>query len=181
MQTITLVTGSKGKLAEWQRLFPSELKLESIDVDLDEIQSLDLRAIITDKAKRAHEKVGKPVIVDDISAGIDELNGLPGPFVKFFEKSLGRGALYKLANREANATITAIAAYYDGAHMLIGVGEIHGKVVAPRGESGFGFDFSFVPEGYTQTFSEMGPAEKDKISHRRLAVEDLIAQLRQLN
>jgi len=65
-------------------------------VDLDEIQSLDLEAIAVDKAKRAYEKVGKPVLVEDVSAGLDSMGGLPGPFIKYFEVTLGMDALYQL-------------------------------------------------------------------------------------
>ncbi len=182
MQVITLVTGNKHKLAEWQRLFPPSFKLVAIDVDLDEIQSLDVKAIVADKARRAYKKIGKPVIVDDISAGLDELDGLPGPFIKFFVNTLGKGALYKLAgNKETKATVTNVAAYYDGKNMIYGIGEIHGRVVAPRGGDGFGFDFSFVPDGHTKTFSEMGPETKDKISHRLLDIETLVIRLRGVN
>lgn len=182
MKTLTLVTGSAHKLGEWQRLFPPNYKLEAVSLDLDEIQSMDPLAIANDKARRAYEIVGKPVIVDDISAGLENLNGLPGPFIKYFEERLGNGALYELAGqKEASCTITAVAAYYDGADSLVGVGEIQGKVVAPTtGEGGFGFDFVFVPAGHDQTFAQMGPAAKDKISHRALAIKDLLRQLNNL-
>ncbi|HET6924566.1 MAG TPA: non-canonical purine NTP pyrophosphatase, partial [Candidatus Saccharimonadales bacterium] len=89
MKTITFVTGNPGKLAEWQRLFPADIRLESADVDLDEIQSLDLEAIAIDKAKRAYAQLQRPVLVEDVAAGLDSLGGLPGPFVKYFEKSIG--------------------------------------------------------------------------------------------
>lgn len=181
MQKLTLVTGNKGKLAEWQRIFPPEFTIEAVDIDLDEIQSLDIRKVVADKARRAYEKIGKPVLVDDIAAGLDKLDGLPGPFIKFFINTLGKDAMYRLAgNEEAAATVTGAAAYYDGTHMLCGIGKVHGKMVMPRGESGFGFDFSFVPDGHSKTYAEMGAEEKDKISHRRLAIEDLVSQLKQL-
>ncbi len=181
MKTITIVTGSAHKLREWQRIFPDTYTLESVKLDLDEIQSLDPVAIAVDKVKRAFAALGKPVIVDDISAGLDVLEGLPGPFVKFFEEKLGNDALYQLAGKESSCTITAIAAYYDGKNSVVGRGDIRGKVVPlTEGEGAFGFDFVFVPDGHNQTFAQMGPAEKDKISHRALAVQDLIRQLNDL-
>lgn len=181
MYTFTLVTGNAGKLAEWKRLFPTEFKLRSADVDLDEIQSLDLEAIVIDKARRAYEQIGKPVIVEDISAGLDNLGSLPGPFIKFFEIQLGLDALFKLAKQEGDpATIKCAIAYYDGRKSIVAQSEVRGTVAPTRGQNGFGFDKVFVPVGQTKTYGEMTPDEKDAISHRALAVKKLIEKLKTL-
>src|SRR5450631_3693811 len=102
MSILTLVTGNKHKLAEWRRLLPAGFELENIELDLQEIQSLDLMEIISDKARRAYAATGKPVAVEDVSAGLDKLGGLPGPFIKFFEKRLGLDALFQLATAEGD-------------------------------------------------------------------------------
>jgi non-canonical purine NTP pyrophosphatase (RdgB/HAM1 family) len=178
MKTINLVTGNAGKLAEWQRLVPADFNLVSIDVDLDEIQSADLEVIVTDKVKRAFAAVGKPVVVEDIAAGLVRLGGLPGPFVKFFEKQLGRDALHQLSRlAEEPAVVRAAVAYYDGDQLLVVQSEVKGTVVAARGENGFGFDSCFIPEGQSITYGEMTPAEKDAVSHRAKAVKLLIDKL----
>ena len=52
-------------------------------------------------------------------------------------------------------------------------GIVKGKIVEPRGESDFGWDPIFVPEGFGKTFAEMGVEEKNKISHRKIALEKL--------
>ena len=75
MSEIFLVTGNKNKLAEWQRLVPSNIDIESVDIDLTEIQSIDSEEIVADKAKRAFEAVGKPVVIEDVSAGLEKLGG----------------------------------------------------------------------------------------------------------
>lgn len=156
---------------------PSTIDLQSVDVDLIEIQSDNTEEIITDKAKRAYEHVGKPVIVEDVDAGLEKLAGLPGPFIKFFNKKLGKDALYKLAGREGEkATVACTAAYYDGDRMIVVRGEINGTVVAPRGDS-FGFDIVFVPDGETQTFGEMSPEKKNSMSHRHKAIQLLVEKL----
>jgi non-canonical purine NTP pyrophosphatase (RdgB/HAM1 family) len=181
MQTITLVTGNAGKLAEWQRLLPAEFKLESANIDLDEIQSLDLEAIVIDKAKRAFDHIGKPVIVEDVSAGLVKFGGLPGPFAKFFEVTLGPDALFQLAGESGSAAIvTCCAAFYDGTTAITARGDITGKVVAARGENGFGFDSCFMPDGSDKTFAEMSFAEKDSFSHRAHAIKALLTQLKKL-
>lgn len=175
----TIVTGNPGKLAEFKRLLPSGLTFEAVAIDLPEIQSLDSEEIVADKARRAFEIVSKPLIVEDVTAGIDKLNGLPGPFIKFFEQSLGKDALFQLAGETA-ATITCTIGYFDGTTLLFAKGMVHGRVVSARGESGFGFDFVFMPEGQAKTFAEMEHSEKDALSHRALAVKDLLQQLEQL-
>jgi inosine triphosphate pyrophosphatase len=175
---LTLVTGNAGKLSEWKRLLPEEFEIEAIDIDLDEIQSMDLEAIVADKAKRAYEIVKKPVLVEDISAGLEKLGGLPGPFIKFFVKSLGEGALHILADREGEkATVICGIAYYDGVTMFTVEGKVQGTVTTPKGENGFGFDKAFIPEGQMKTYGEMTHAEKDAISHRSKAIKQLSTEL----
>lgn len=177
MQKIHLVTGNQNKLREWQAIMPSTIELTAVDVDLVEIQSSDPEVIVADKLRRAFEHVGEPVIVEDVDAGLDKLNGLPGPFIKFFNEKLGKDALYKLAGREGEpATVACTAGYYDGEKMVIVRGEVHGTVVAPRGDS-FGFDIVFVPEGETQTYGEMTPEKKNSLSHRSKAIHLLIEKL----
>lgn len=180
IKSVTLVTGNPNKLAAWRRMFPNDVELNTSDIDLEEIQSLDTSAIIENKAKRAYEIIAKPVIVEDITAGLDKLNGLPGPFIKFFEDKLGKEALYILAGGEELATVSCTAAYYDGNTMLIAEGTVHGKVVPARGDNGFGFDFVFLPDNHNKTYAEMTHEEKDSISHRHLAIESLVSQLKTL-
>ncbi|MCA9330830.1 non-canonical purine NTP pyrophosphatase [Candidatus Saccharibacteria bacterium] len=183
MKTIYLVTGNPNKLREWKRMIPSgiELNLEPLDIEIAEIQSLGATDIITDKAHKAFAAATGPIIVEDISAGLDKLNGLPGPFIKYFEEALGKGALHTLAQEEAApATLTATMAYYDGATLLVASADLHGQVVAPRGGEGWGFDFCFMPDGSSQTFSEMGPEAKDKVSHRSAAIRNLLRQIAEL-
>jgi inosine triphosphate pyrophosphatase len=180
MQTITLVTGSSHKLEQWKRMFPKDIPLVNADVDLVEIQSFDPKVITEDKVKRAYAKLKTPVIVEDVSAGLDHLNGLPGPFIKFFNQQLGPSALYILAGKECPATVLCTVAYYDGTSLLFGQASVRGTVVPARGTVGFGFDYVFQVEGGTKTRAEMSEEERDACSHRRLALEDLLPELRKV-
>jgi len=181
LRQITLVTGSADKLAEWREAFPGDFDFETADIDLDEIQSLDLEAIAVDKAKRAYDQLGRPVIVEDVSAGLENLGGLPGPFIKYFEKQLGDNALYELGkDLGGRAVLTCTIAYYDGEDAVTAQGEVTGEVCPPRGENGFGFDFCFQQDGQTKTYAEMTPEEKGKISYRALAIKNMLEQLKQL-
>ncbi len=178
MKHILFVTGNVNKLREWQALMPADIELESFDIDLPELQSDDPAVIVADKAKRAYEAAGRPVVVEDVSAQLEKLNGLPGPFIKFFIKRLGTDALYQLAGEEgARATISCSVAYYDGEKLISVQGDVPGTVVAQRGETGFGFDGTFVPDGHDKTFAEMGPEEKNLVSHRQKAIRLFIEAL----
>jgi non-canonical purine NTP pyrophosphatase (RdgB/HAM1 family) len=178
MRQILLVTGNENKLREWQRQMPDDVELTSIDIDLPEIQSDDSEEIVADKAKRAYEAAGMPVVVEDVSAELEHLNGLPGPFIKFFMKRLGNDALYQLATHEGEAaTISCAVAYYDGENLITLRGDVKGTVVAPRGGDGFGFDITFVPDGYDKTYAEMTGSEKDAVSHRQKAIKMLVDRL----
>lgn len=178
MKKLYLVTGNQGKLKEWQQILPADIELESVDIDLAEIQSVDPEEIVIDKARRAYAALGKPVVVEDVSLGLDKLNGLPGPFVKFFIEKLGRGALYQLAGAEGEgAVVSCSIAYFDGEQMITARGDVRGTIVSPRGDKGFGFAPSFVPEGETETYAEMDDEKKLSINHRSKAIHLFLEKL----
>lgn len=153
------------------------LKIEQldIDIDIDETQEIDVRRVIEHKAKTAFESVGVPVLVEDTSLEIEAFNGLPGALIKWFLKSVGNDGICKMlsvfVNKKARA-VTCVA-IYDGTNIIIGEGVASGTISEfPRGETNFGWDPIFIPDGYDKTFAEMTSEEKNKISMRRLAFED---------
>jgi inosine triphosphate pyrophosphatase len=179
MNKIFLITGNKNKLEEWRRQLPEDIEIDSVDLDLTEIQSMDPEEIIVDKARRAHEATKKPVVVEDVSAGLIKLGGLPGPFIKFFIKALGNDALIKLAGEQNEPAIVSCSiAYYDGHDLLTVRGDVTGTVVASRGSNGFGFDTTFVPAGQNLTYAEMSGGQKDGASHRSIAIKLFVDELR---
>jgi inosine triphosphate pyrophosphatase len=179
MNEIYFVTGNKGKWQELKAMFPAGITLLAHDLDLPELQSMDSEEIVRDKLERAFAVLKKPVIVDDVSAELAHLNGLPGPFIKYFETTLGKGALWELVRHTDNhALLTRCTlGYFDGETYHIVHGEVTGKVVPPRGENGFGFDFVFVPEGETRTTAELPIEEKNHKSHRAMASKKLLKAL----
>jgi inosine triphosphate pyrophosphatase len=167
MKNISIVTGNPGKVRELEAMAIGKLDFQMKDLDIPEIQSLDLEEIVTEKLKHAYKIIKSPVIVDDVSAELECLNGLPGPFIKFFNKKLGSGALLKLAKNEGEkVTVRCMAAYYDGEKIIICEGKLHGKLVKPRGEN-----------GHTRTMAEMSEEEKMVVSHRGVAFRKLIQKL----
>jgi non-canonical purine NTP pyrophosphatase (RdgB/HAM1 family) len=152
-------------------------------VDLEEIQSLDLGAVVEHKAKRAYEIVGSPVIVEDISLTFKAMNGLPGPLIKWFLGSLGNAGVAELAKRldTQDATVTIMYGLYDGQTLHTFAAHTDGHITdRPRGEQGFGFQDIFIPKSANKTFAEMTPEEMKPYYHRLKAVTKLRDYLKAL-
>ena len=167
------ITGNKNKLKEIQAILP---QVEQLNIDLPEIQSLDAKEIIEAKLQEAlaHKKAG--FIVEDTSLYFDCLNGLPGPLIKWFMKSMGNTGLYEIAKKFKNTKATAktIIGYASSSRNIqYFEGIIEGNIITPQGKTDFGWDPIFQPEGYSKSFAEISPSEKNKISMRRLAVNKL--------
>ena len=179
--TLYFITGNKGKLAEVQSILGN---VEALDIDLPEIQSLDAHEIIKAKLEEAQKHQVGEFIVEDNSLYLDALNGLPGPFIKWFLKTIGNEGLYKLAASfgNFNAEAKVIIGYSNSAgEISFFEGNTKGTIVPARGSEGFGWDPIFQPEGYDKTFAELTPEEKNSFSMRRIAVERLKQFLNQPN
>jgi XTP/dITP diphosphohydrolase len=134
------------------------------------------------KAKAAAGASGLPTIADDSGLVVAALGGAPGIYsarwagpAKDFRNAMER-VHRELADHDRSATFVAVLAlaWPDG-HLELFRGEVAGRVVwPPRGERGFGYDPIFVPEGGSETFGELEPAEKHKISHRARAFAKLV-------
>lgn len=178
--SISYVTGNENKLREVQKVFPKHIRLEMVKINLDELQTLDRHELVQHKLQEAYRRLRRPIIVEDVSAELANLNGLPGTFVKFFEQKLGQDALYQLSSEGEKVRIICTMGYYDGNKKIIVEGVVDGRIAAPRGSGGFGFDPVIVPDGYDKTFAELGDAKKNTISHRYRAAVLMAAQLENL-
>ncbi len=157
---VVYVTGNPGKAKYFNKLIGLDIPHHSADVD--EIQSLDTKDIAIHKAKQAYDQIKKPVIVEDTCLYIDTLNGLPGPFIKWFEITLGMDAICRLADSDpVRAGVASnIHIYYDGHQSVIFRGSLSGTISQrPKGTVGFGFNPIFIPAGKTQTLAEMSENE----------------------
>ncbi len=116
MKTIVFVTQNKYKLEDARKLLP-EFEIEHVDFDVPEIQSLDPKEIIAHKLSYAYGKIGKPCFVMDSSLSLACLNGMPGPFIKWwFEKTVGEEKTCAIATLfgERGVTWTNVLGYFDG-------------------------------------------------------------------
>ena len=175
---LTFITGNENKLAELKAILPEELAITHKKLDLVEVQSLDAHEVVSHKLREAYKILQSPVLVEDVSARLKDLKGLPGTFVKFFEQVLGPGSLFQLAPG-SDVEIVCTMGYFDGKKEIIVDGIAKGKTVAPRGDNGFGFDCCVVQEGQTKTNAELSNDMKNAISHRRKAAELMVQALKQ--
>jgi len=186
MKKLVFATNNAHKLSEVRAILEPEFKIISLD-ELgcnDEIpetaETLEGNALI--KAQYIHNKFGLDCFADDTGLEVDALGGEPGVYsaryagdancahenmCKVLEKlgdSSNRSACFK--------TVIALIIkdkinYFEG--------KIEGSIARQsRGENGFGYDPIFVPEGYMVSFAQLGAEEKNKISHRALAVKKLV-------
>jgi len=141
------------------------------------------------KAHFAAKASGLPALSDDSGIEVDALDGQPGVYTADWAET-PQGRDFKVAMtkvwqllqakqivspRTARFRCTLCLAWPDG-HDEIFAGAVEGQIVWPmRGERGFGFDPIFQPNGYSETFGEMDPAEKHRISHRADAFAKLVA------
>lgn len=133
------------------------------------------------KARFIAEKYHVDCFADDTGLEVEALGGAPGVYSARYagnghDSEANMRKLLKdmegMENRKARFR-TVFALIVDGKeHLFEGI--VKGEIITNRkGTSGFGYDPIFVPEGYTQTFAEMGNELKNKISHRAVATEKL--------
>lgn len=178
MTDLTFITGNQNKadyLAKWLNIEVPHHKL-----DLDEIQSLNLRAVAEHKARQAYEVLRTPALVEDVALTFTALGNLPGTFVKWFLEDLGIEKLASLAQslEHQKAVASICYAYFDGQEMHFFEQDVNGSITpTPRGNRGFGWNAIFIPEGSDKTFAEMTDEEVEPFSPRFLAIEKLRAFL----
>lgn len=166
--TIVFVTGNKDKVREAAVILGMEL--EHVALELEEIQSLNILEIVEHKTKQAFEQVLRPVITEDTELIFTAWGGLPGPFIKFFEKAIGYAGLCSMLQEDREALSRTVIGYYDGKIFQSFMGETKGTIARePRGQ-GFGWDVIFIPDTDVRTYGEMTMAEKHSISARSKAL-----------
>lgn len=162
MTNITFVTGNQKK-AEYIAKYLG-FPVEHIKLDLDEIQSLDLKEIVEHKVRQAYEKIKKPVIVEDVSLEFAALGKLPGTFIKFFVDEVSFENICSMIDGKIRkATARCVFGYFDGQDLKLFEGRLDGEIATtPSGENGYGWDKIFIPQGYTVTRASLEENDDQK-------------------
>jgi XTP/dITP diphosphohydrolase len=173
------VTGNHNKAREAAEILGVELR--SIALDIPEMQDVNVAQVAAVKAAAAREALDapdSPILVEDSGIVVEAWNGLPGALTKWFLASVGNEGILRMLSEEDRSAraVCAVAiafmepsAYRRGDSVRVFLGEVGGTIAPePRGSGGFGWDPIFVPDGYSETYAELG-SRKHEASHRARA------------
>lgn len=191
-KTIVIATGNPGKAKEFKAVFgaagydvrtlkdyPSLPDVEETGTTFEENARL--------KAETIARILGRPVLADDSGLKVDALGGRPGVYSARFAGEQKSDAannaklLYELTDveddkRSAQFHCTLVFAA-PGKDSLVVEAQWPGRIGRiPRGENGFGYDPLFIPDGSEQSAAQMSQEEKNRVSHRGLAIKKLQEQ-----
>ncbi|HOT64426.1 MAG: XTP/dITP diphosphohydrolase [Bacteroidota bacterium] len=186
MKKIVFATNNKHKLDEIRKISEGKLEILSLNdincrTDIPETgTTLEENALI--KARFVKDNFGYDCFADDTGLEVKALDGAPGVYSARYagEDCRAEDNIRKLLTNlegisDRRAAFRTVIALLIGDEQYFFEGAIHGKIIdEKRGESGFGYDPVFVPDGYEQTFAELGEDIKNNISHRAIATTKLI-------
>lgn len=189
MKKIVVATNNPGKIKEIKEILTDYELVTLKDIGC-EIEVEEDQETFEGNSKKKAEEIAKatkmPCIADDSGLCIDIFDGWPGVYTARF---LGEGAtneqkneailekMKELKGEQRKARVKCVITYCENGEYIVGKGEIEGRIAQePRGERGFGFDPIFELEN-GKTYAEISQEEKNEISHRKRALENLKKQL----
>ena len=182
---LAFATNNKHKIEEVQQLLKNNLHLLSLqDIGCDEELSetgKTLEENAKQKARYVYKKYKIDCFADDTGLEIEALNGNPGVYSaryagegKNTEKNIIKVLEKMKITKNRNAIFKSVISLITNNKEYLFEGVINGIILhEPRGKDGFGYDPIFQPKGFEKTFAEMSMKEKNKISHRAIAVKNL--------
>lgn len=174
MLQIRFLSSNKFKIAEAQAILDrAGVHVLPINLKIEELQTEDTKQLVKDKALKAFHMVGRPLFVEHTGLYLNYMNGLPGGLTQIFWDTLLADKFSEMFGNAPDCTVTAktIIGYIDGKQFHHFEGSVPGKIVdTPRGNGDFQWDCVFMPDGYEQTFAELGDL-KNEISMRRRALD----------
>jgi XTP/dITP diphosphohydrolase len=190
---LIIASQNQNKLVEFKKILGDKINLFSLsDIGLNQEIPENEKTIKKNamfKAKFVNTLTGKNVFADDTGLEIDSLNGEPGVYSARYSGvdrnsdkniELVLRKLKNKANRNSRFK-TIISLIIDGKSVNF-EGVVEGKITEEkRGSNGFGYDPIFQPNGYASTFGEMSLKEKNKISHRSIAINKMVQYLKENN
>ena len=190
---LIIASQNQNKLVEFKKILGDKINLFSLsDIGLNQEIPENEKTIKKNamfKAKFVNTQTGKNVFADDTGLEIDSLNGEPGVYSARYSGvdrnpdkniELVLRKLKNKANRNSRFK-TIISLIIDGKSVNF-EGVVEGKITEEkRGSNGFGYDPIFQPNGYASTFGEMNLKEKNKISHRSIAINKMVQYLKENN
>jgi XTP/dITP diphosphohydrolase len=188
MKKLIVATGNPGKVREMQQYLtnlPWQLEIKPEHLEIEETgTTFQENACL--KASQVAKATGEWAIADDSGLAVAALNGAPGLYSARYGKTdqerIARllNELKNDNNRQAEFICAIAVARPDGSIAIETEGICQGEIATqPRGNNGFGYDPIFYVPEYQQTFAEMTPELKQKISHRGKAFATLMSLIPQ--
>ena len=178
---IRFVSSDACKIREVRTILESDdIVVVPVSIKIEEIQTENVQSLVHQKVLKAFQRIGRPVFVEHTVLELKGLNGLPGGLTQIFWDRLQADTFAALVNGLSSRVVTArtVIGYCDGQSICFFEGEVTGTVPEePAGDREFQWDCVFVPDGYEQTFAELG-AKKNQISMRRRALDEFATFLR---
>ncbi len=189
-RTIVVASNNKNKIREIKEILDGfEIKpvcdfVENFSVDEDGGSFCENAYL---KAKTLKKYVNEIVLADDSGLEVFAINNEPGIFsARYSTRATDEDNLAKLLEKMENVEdrrarfACCMVAIING-EVIQEEGYVYGYIKKqPSGENGFGYDPVFVPEGYDKTFAEMPSALKNRLSHRRAALEKIKEALKEI-
>lgn len=188
---LCFATNNKHKIKEIEALLGGTYRLLSLEeigceVELPEDQDT-LEGNSLQKARYVYDHYQVDCFADDTGLEVMALNGAPGVYSARYagpEKDTKANMALLLKNltdqSDRSAQFRTVITLILGGKQVQFEGIVKGKIAEHHhGNEGFGYDPIFIPEGYSKTFAEMSQDEKNKISHRGLAIQQLVKYLRE--
>jgi XTP/dITP diphosphohydrolase len=186
---LVFATNNQNKFNEIRDILSDRVDLISLkDLNLsedmpEEKNSLEENAM--DKALYIYNKYNFDCFADDTGLEIDALNGEPGVHsARYYGVQCNfEDNIYKVLSsmkgvKNRKARFRTVISLVENGSVINFEGSINGKIIySKKGKNGFGYDPIFQPDGHKLTFAEMGMDEKNKISHRAKAIEQLVNHL----
>jgi XTP/dITP diphosphohydrolase len=184
---IGLITGNEGKVREIsKRLDTTDIDIRRIDGEFIEVQCDTLDEVVTRGLELFTRENGDDLALmkDDSGLFIDALDGFPGVYSAYVNKTIDNDGILDLMKGKDNryATFkTVIGLFLPGKGITLFEGGCRGKISHEiSGMNGFGFDPIFIPDGFDVTFAMMETELKNSMSHRIRALEKMISFIRGL-
>ena len=184
---LVFASNNKNKIKEIQLLVPQSIQVLSLE-DIGCFEEIPETADTIEgnaiqKANYVTEKYGYNCFADDTGLEVEVLSGEPGVYSARYagEQKDANDNMDKLLNNlkdkyKRTAQFKTVIALNLNGNQTLFTGIIKGKIIEEKlGTNGFGYDPIFVADGYTKTFAELTIEEKSTISHRGLAVKQLVA------
>ena len=170
---IRFLSRNDHKVKEVKKILePVGIDIIPVERKIEELQTEDVDRLVRDKVIKAFNGIGRPLFVEHTGLYLDGLNGLPAGLTQIFWDKLEADKFAALVQRLTSPVVTAktVLGYCDGRQIHLFEGAVQGKVpAAPAGPRDFQWDCVFIPDGYTETFAELGDKKND-LSMRRKAL-----------